>query len=177
MTRLIKSAEIGRITNAINVIRGLIVSIIINTPIIVVTDVINIVTLWFRLCPNVSTSLVIRDNTSPTVRDSKYFIGIRSIFSDISFRKRKQSFCVTPVMIHPWIKEKTALTKYIVSRINRIFPILSKSMPPVPLIFATKPLNSSVVALLKIFGPMILKIVLPIANTMTVATANLYFPI
>ena len=45
MTRLIKSAEIGRITNAINVINGLIVSIMINTPIIVVTDVINIVTL------------------------------------------------------------------------------------------------------------------------------------
>ena len=46
---------LSRITN--DVINGLIVSIMINTPIIVVTDVINIVTLWFRLCPNVSTSL------------------------------------------------------------------------------------------------------------------------
>ena len=87
-TNPIKPPEIGRITSAISVIIGLIDSIIINTPIIVAIEVINWVTLWFKLCPSVSTSFVILESTSPTVLDSKYFIGIRLIFSEISFRIR-----------------------------------------------------------------------------------------
>ena len=80
--------EIGKITSAISVIRGLMESIITSTPIIVVTDVMSVVMLWLKLCPSVSTSLVMRDSTSPTVFDSKYASGIRLIFSEISRRKR-----------------------------------------------------------------------------------------
>ena len=43
----------------------------ISTPIMVVMLVIRVVTLWFKLWPSVSTSLVIRLKTSPTVRFSK----------------------------------------------------------------------------------------------------------
>ena len=57
--------EIGKITSAISVISGEILSIITSTPISVATDVMIVVILWFSPCPNVSTSLVIRDNTSP----------------------------------------------------------------------------------------------------------------
>ena len=51
--------------------RGLMESIITSTPIMVVTLVISCVTDWFRLWPRVSTSLVMRESTSPTVRFSK----------------------------------------------------------------------------------------------------------
>ena len=51
--------------------RGLMESIITSTPIMVVTLVISWVMLWFRLWPSVSTSLVMRESTSPTVRFSK----------------------------------------------------------------------------------------------------------
>lgn len=84
----IRPAEMGRMTMAIKVIRGLMLSIMIRTPIMVVMEVISCVMLWFRLCPSVSTSLVIRERTSPTVLLSKYFMGIRLIFSQISCRKR-----------------------------------------------------------------------------------------
>ena len=70
------------------VIRGLMVSIMMNTPMIMVTEVMSWVMLWFRLWPMVSTSLVMRERTSPTVRDSKYFMGMRLIFSEISRRMR-----------------------------------------------------------------------------------------
>ena len=83
-----RAVDTGRITRAIRVISGLMVSIIISTPIMVVMLVIRVVTLWLRLWPMVSTSLVMRLSTSPTVRLSKYFIGIRPIFSLISRRIR-----------------------------------------------------------------------------------------
>ena len=67
-------------------------------------------------------------------------------------------------MINPCTKEKAALHRYSPSVHNRIFPILSKSIPPVPLTFATRPLNSSVVALPRIFGPTILNTVPTMAN-------------
>ena len=51
-------------------------------------EVMIIVILWFSPVPSVSTSFVIRERTSPYGRLSKYFIGIRSIFSAISRRIR-----------------------------------------------------------------------------------------
>ena len=42
-----------------------------------------------------------------------------------------------------------------------------KSMPPVPLILATRPLKSSVVALPRILGPKILNTVEPAAKSST----------
>ena len=63
--------ETGRISRAISVILGLMDSIMMSTPTIVATLVISWVTLWFRLWPSVSTSFVMRDSTSPTVRFSK----------------------------------------------------------------------------------------------------------
>ena len=51
-----------------------------------------------------------------------------------------------PVMIIPCRKENAALNKYRHITAARICPIFPKSIPPVPPIFATRPLNSSVVA-------------------------------
>ena len=65
------TSETGRISRAIRVIFGLMDSIMTSTPIMVVTLVMSWVMLWFRLWPSVSTSLVMRDSTSPTVRFSK----------------------------------------------------------------------------------------------------------
>ena len=56
----------GRIRTATSVISGLIDSIMTSTPMSVVTEVINCVALWFKLCPSVSTSFVTRESTSPT---------------------------------------------------------------------------------------------------------------
>ena len=52
-------------TSAISVISGEIFSIITSTPTMVATEVMIWVMLWFRLCPRVSTSLVMRESTSP----------------------------------------------------------------------------------------------------------------
>ena len=65
------ASDTGRISRAMRVMRGLMDSIMISTPIMVVTLVMSWVMLWFRLWPRVSTSLVMRDSTSPTVRFSK----------------------------------------------------------------------------------------------------------
>ena len=70
-TNSTSAIETGRIKMAISVIVGLMVSIMMSTPIMVVTLVISWVMLWFRLWPRVSTSLVMRESTSPTVRFSK----------------------------------------------------------------------------------------------------------
>ena len=65
------ASDTGKISRAMRVILGLMDSIMISTPIMVVTLVISWVMLWFRLWPSVSTSLVMRESTSPTVRFSK----------------------------------------------------------------------------------------------------------
>ena len=63
--------ETGRIRSAASVIHTLMESIMINTPIRVVTDVISCVRLWFRLICSVSTSFVTRERISPFVLLSK----------------------------------------------------------------------------------------------------------
>ena len=50
---------------------GLMVSIMITTPTMVVAEVMSCVTPWFRLCPSVSTSLVMRESVSPVELRSK----------------------------------------------------------------------------------------------------------
>ena len=57
--------ETGRMMIAISVISGEILNIMISTPIIVAVAVMIVVMLWFNPCPSVSTSLVIRESTSP----------------------------------------------------------------------------------------------------------------
>ena len=86
MTNEISIIETGRITSEISVMSGEIDSIMTSVPTKVATDVIICVILWFKLCPSVSTSFVIRESTSPYVLDSKYFIGIRLILLVISLR-------------------------------------------------------------------------------------------
>ena len=70
-TSITSASETGRMSSAIRVILGLMDSIMMSTPIMVVTLVMSWVMLWFRLWPRVSTSLVMRESTSPTVRFSK----------------------------------------------------------------------------------------------------------
>ena len=63
-------------------------NIITSTPITVVTEVMIWVRLWLRVWLTVSTSLVMRESTSPWLVPSKYLNGMRLIFSEISLRKR-----------------------------------------------------------------------------------------
>ena len=70
----------------ISVISGEMESIITSTPTRVQTEVISCVMDWFRDWPSVSTSLVMRLSTSPTVLDSKYASGMRLIFLLMSSR-------------------------------------------------------------------------------------------
>ena len=85
-SRLTIAPDTGRITIAIAVMSGEIVSIMMIVPMTVVTDEITIETLCVRLCTNVSTSFVILESTSPYGLLSKYFIGILFIFSAMSRR-------------------------------------------------------------------------------------------
>ena len=74
LTRTTHSTKIrltGKISSTMPVMAGLMESIITSTPTMVVTLVISWVTHWFSDWPMVSTSLVMRESTSPTVRFSK----------------------------------------------------------------------------------------------------------
>ena len=73
------------------------------------------------------------------------------------------------------MKENNALNKYNPNSVNSIIPTFPKSIPPLPDILLTKPLNISVVAFPKILGPTIENIVLPIANNKTIIKPILYF--
>src|SRR5690606_3121276 len=112
--------DTGTIKTAIRVISQLILSIITNTPIIVVTEVISCVRPWLRVWFMVSTSLVTRDNTSPWFVPSKYLRGIRFIFSEISLRKPYVICLEIPAIIHPWIYVNNELSRYNPSRIRTI---------------------------------------------------------
>ena len=79
-------------------------------------------------------------------------------------------------MIQPCTNEHAADSRYRPSVNTRIRAIASKSMPPEPSIFATMPLNSSVVAVDSTFGPTMLKMVEPTANTSTTTMAALKRP-
>ena len=83
-------------------------------------------------------------------------------------------FCVTVVIVNPCIKENNALIAYKPNSVRSIVPIFPKSIPEPPEILLTIPLNISVVALPKIFGPIIENIVLPTANKITIIIGILY---
>ena len=121
-----------------------------------------------------SISFVIIDNVSPCVLLSKYFIGNLLILATKSLRILYVIFCVIVVIVNPCTKENTALNAYNPNSVRSIFPIFPKSIPDPPPILSTIPLNISVVALPKIFGPTIANIVLPIANRITIIIGILY---
>ena len=98
------------------------------------------------------------------------------IFRLISSRILKHIFCDTPDITHPWINAKAILHAYSPISCIRIEPIFPKLICPVPEILAISPLNNSVVAFPRIFGPMTLKMVEPTAKIMTMITAILYLP-
>ena len=78
--------DTGRMSTVMPVSSGLMVSIMITTPTMVVAEVMSCVTPWFRLWPSVSTSLVMRESVSPVELRSKYPTGMRSIFSAMARR-------------------------------------------------------------------------------------------
>ena len=78
--------DTGRMSTVMPVSSGLMVSIMITTPTMVVAEVMSCVTPWLRLCPSVSTSLVMRESVSPVELRSKYPTGMRSIFSAMARR-------------------------------------------------------------------------------------------
>ncbi len=61
----------GTMPSATTVISGLMVSIMISTPTIVVTDVMICIRLWLSVWLIVSTSFVMRESTSPWFVPSK----------------------------------------------------------------------------------------------------------
>src|SRR5699024_11261771 len=89
---------------AVNVNQTFVISIITKVPIIIVPEEIRFWTLIFNARPIVSTSLVTRDNVSPTVVLLKKAIGNRFILLDISVRKLLVMFCVIFTIIQPWSK-------------------------------------------------------------------------
>ena len=70
-TTFTKMSDSGITSSAISVISTLMDSIMTSTPIMVVALVMSCVTPWLRLCPSVSTSLVMRESTSPVLVRSK----------------------------------------------------------------------------------------------------------
>ena len=90
--KLMHSIDMGRMHSAARVSSQLMVSIITSTPTTWVTEVMSWVMLWLRLWLRVSTSLVTRESTSPWVLVSKYFIGRRLIFREISRRRLYDTF-------------------------------------------------------------------------------------
>jgi uncharacterized membrane protein len=78
----------GMTIKAARVISQLMEIIMTNTPTTVTTEVMIWLRLWLRVWLTVSTSLVMRESTSPCVVVSKYLSGIRLIFSEMSRRKR-----------------------------------------------------------------------------------------
>ncbi len=66
--------------SATRVICQLMVNIMTSTPTTVVTEVMIWVRLWLSVWLTVSTSLVIRESTSPWLVPSKYCSGMRLIF-------------------------------------------------------------------------------------------------
>ncbi len=94
------SAESGRVRNVTPASGSEIVSIITATPTTWVIEVTSWMTPWLSDCESVSTSLVMRESTSPfeTEPPSKYDRGTFEILSAICARMRNTTFCVTPVM-------------------------------------------------------------------------------
>ena len=127
-------------------------------------------------CPSVSTSFVILESISPVCTLSKYPIGMRSIFSEMSRLILYTIFWVTFVMMRAWMYCAMAPTKYSAMVIRRTFLTAAKSMPPVPWILFMTPSASRVVALPMTLGPSVSNMVANADTTMTTATANLYAP-
>ena len=119
-------------------------------------------------------SFVIIDNVSPFVLLSKYCIGSLFIFTIMSFLNLYVSFCEMFVIVNPCISENVTLVMYNASKVNKIVAIFSKFIPFPPDNLLIIPLNISVVAFPKIFGPTTINIVLPIAKINTIIRDNLY---
>ncbi|MNH91727.1 hypothetical protein D3C73_442950 [compost metagenome] len=86
----------GSVIIVIRVSQGLMVSIMIITPIMVTIEVMSCVKLCCSVVLILSTSLVARLRVSPWVRESKYFSGSRSSLLLICSRISKTTFCATP---------------------------------------------------------------------------------
>ena len=71
MTSAITAIDSGTISNATSVICQLMVSIMINTPTTVITEEMICDRLWLSVWLTVSTSLVMRESTSPWLVPSK----------------------------------------------------------------------------------------------------------
>ncbi|MNC44141.1 hypothetical protein D3C75_930370 [compost metagenome] len=100
MIAIITTKLSGRVIIVIRVSQGLIVSIMMITPIMVTMAVIS----WVKLCCSVvlmlSTSLVARLRISPWVRESKYFSGRRSSLLLICSRISNTTFWATPAITY-----------------------------------------------------------------------------
>ena len=80
----ITRAESGITMRAIRVMVTFMVSITIMIPSMLIIAQMKFEMLWLSDCPSVSTSLVILESISPVCTRSKYPIGMRFIFSEMS---------------------------------------------------------------------------------------------
>ena len=81
-----RTAATGMMNTVTSAMIGLMDTIMMSTPMIIVMLVMSCVTPWLKLCPSVSMSLVMRESVSPTDVRSKYPMGIRSILAAMSAR-------------------------------------------------------------------------------------------
>ena len=105
------SADTGSVTKVTPASGTEMVSIMMATPTTCVTEVTSWMRPWLSDWLNVSTSLVMRESTSPLEMDlpSKYERGTLEILSAIWPRMRNTTFCVMPVMIQLWRPDAAAL--------------------------------------------------------------------
>ena len=103
VTFIVATMATGRVTRAISVSQGLIVTIMTRTPTMVHTEVMS----WVRLCCRVvlmlSMSLVTRLMISPWVLESKYLSGRRASLSFTSLRMSYTMPCETPAIVYCWM--------------------------------------------------------------------------
>ncbi len=85
---IVTTTEIGTTSTEISASSGLMVSIMMRTPMIVSADVMICVRLCCSDCEMLSMSLVMRLRTSPRGWSSKYLSGRRASFSSAACRRR-----------------------------------------------------------------------------------------
>ncbi len=104
--RMTMTSEIGTVASTTSVSGTEMVSIMMRVPMICTIEAMTCVMLWLSDCATVSTSLVMRESTSPMEFPSseKYESPMTEIFSATCLRMRYESFWVTEAITHDWTR-------------------------------------------------------------------------
>ena len=104
--RMTMTSEIGTVASTTSVSGSEMVSIMARMPMICTIEAMTCVMLWLSDWATMSTSLVMRESTSPMEPLSleKYESSISEIFSATCLRMRYESFCVTEAITQDWTR-------------------------------------------------------------------------